>query len=33
MAELFNMTALLPGTSELDQLQTIFKALGTPKLS
>jgi len=33
MAELYNTTALFPGQSELDQLDTIFKLLGTPKLS
>jgi serine/threonine protein kinase len=33
MAELYNNTALFPGASELDQIETIFKILGTPKLS
>lgn len=30
MAELFNANPLFPGASELDQLDTIFKLLGTP---
>ena len=30
MAELFNATPLFPGSSELDQIDTIFKYLGTP---
>lgn len=30
MAELYNGKALFPGASELDQLDTILKYLGTP---
>jgi serine/threonine protein kinase len=30
MAELYNGKALFPGASELDQLHTILKILGTP---
>eukprot|EP00347_Sterkiella_histriomuscorum_P019541 403341239 len=32
MAELFNANPLFTGTSELDQLDAIFKLLGTPRL-
>jgi serine/threonine protein kinase len=32
MAELFYGVALFPGGSEYDQLETIFKILGTPKI-
>jgi serine/threonine protein kinase len=31
MAELFNETPLFPGSSELDQIDTILRQLGTPK--
>ena len=31
MAELFNEKPLFPGASELDQIETILKLLGTPK--
>lgn len=30
MAELFRSEPIFPGASELDQLETIFKCLGTP---
>jgi serine/threonine protein kinase len=33
MAEINNCTPLFPGGSELDQLDTIFKVLGTPSKS
>ncbi|CDW82802.1 cyclin-dependent kinase f-4-like [Stylonychia lemnae] len=32
MAELFNQSPLFPGANELDQLDQIFKLLGTPRL-
>lgn len=31
MAEMYLMRPLFPGTSELDQIDRIFKVLGTPK--
>jgi len=31
MAELYNFQPLFPGGSELDQIDTIFKVLGTPQ--
>jgi serine/threonine protein kinase len=32
MAELFNEQPLFPGATELDQIDTIFKMLGTPRI-